>query len=647
MDRNFENDCTVAIAKDVAGQQRTKHIDVRQKWLSEQHEQGKIEVKFVPGEKQKADILTKPLHKTKFQENRRHFLTNLILALCMFNVVISFSLKPVPPVVYVDSDLPYFGGLQDVDFHYEEINLCDKFFNNITNRPEWKKLLYDCNEMYREATFKQMKDCIPSNTVSRKYTTSSTDYENMLVRAENKIGRVTRAIPALIFLVISVVSNGGALYAVGRGSVNAENINIVKQRLFDLQDLHKQAERSLNATIDGIKQLDKIDKKVIEKLNYIDQSISNYPLIVARYTYVSNYLSEVKTHLKMVNKGLKDFRVAPELMDLAKRPYWSDAAAKFSTVETCNVNKSDPNFNLKLTFYMPQIDKDVKILRARSFKFWNKTAENRYCLTKYTGPRLVLTNTSLNCYDDLDSDYEHDAFIMGYTCDKQDQSLSWIENTFTETFCDKEPNYHHKEQVIMAGGQNLIYCPNQQIMIRDKQYPCPEHVFALPVAESFVLDSYKFAATRRTESIVNTLEKQISDDIITSLSIDTVRINGVNTTTLDREFNRLNDMVNSILGTKLNLRQMPSISESFGSPFKIIHAFFSDVWRWMEKGLLFVVIAGLFMLLTVSMPLLDLMVIVVKFVFKIVKMNLTRLQALFRRKALTRRSRRYDPELDG
>lgn len=62
----IDNLSIVRLASNENSHQRTKHIDVGLKWLSQQHVNKNIAVNHVPGDEQKADILTKPSPKNKF-----------------------------------------------------------------------------------------------------------------------------------------------------------------------------------------------------------------------------------------------------------------------------------------------------------------------------------------------------------------------------------------------------------------------------------------------------------------------------------------------------------------------------------------------------------------------------------------------------
>jgi hypothetical protein len=53
----------ISVAKNPVLHSRTKHIEVRYHFLRNNVEKGNIDIIYVPTEKQRADILTKPLHQ--------------------------------------------------------------------------------------------------------------------------------------------------------------------------------------------------------------------------------------------------------------------------------------------------------------------------------------------------------------------------------------------------------------------------------------------------------------------------------------------------------------------------------------------------------------------------------------------------------
>ncbi|KAL7603474.1 hypothetical protein Lser_V15G15914 [Lactuca serriola] len=67
---NVDNRSSLDLMKNPVFHGRSKHIDIRFHFIRECVENGEISVKFVPSEEQKADILTKPLGRLKFEVMR-------------------------------------------------------------------------------------------------------------------------------------------------------------------------------------------------------------------------------------------------------------------------------------------------------------------------------------------------------------------------------------------------------------------------------------------------------------------------------------------------------------------------------------------------------------------------------------------------
>ncbi|CAA7014536.1 unnamed protein product [Microthlaspi erraticum] len=66
----IDNQSAIALTRNPVFHGRSKHIHTRYHFIRECVENGQVEVEHVPGEKQKADILTKALGRIKFKEMR-------------------------------------------------------------------------------------------------------------------------------------------------------------------------------------------------------------------------------------------------------------------------------------------------------------------------------------------------------------------------------------------------------------------------------------------------------------------------------------------------------------------------------------------------------------------------------------------------
>lgn len=61
-----DNQGAIALAKNDQFHARTKHIEIREKWVREAVAAGQVELEYIPTDQQVADGLTKPLSKDKF-----------------------------------------------------------------------------------------------------------------------------------------------------------------------------------------------------------------------------------------------------------------------------------------------------------------------------------------------------------------------------------------------------------------------------------------------------------------------------------------------------------------------------------------------------------------------------------------------------
>ena len=66
----IDNMSAVKLVKNPTFHKRSKHIEVRHYFVREKFDEGRLTVEHISGEEQIADILTKPLHKNRFQQLR-------------------------------------------------------------------------------------------------------------------------------------------------------------------------------------------------------------------------------------------------------------------------------------------------------------------------------------------------------------------------------------------------------------------------------------------------------------------------------------------------------------------------------------------------------------------------------------------------
>lgn len=171
----IDNQSAIKIAVNEGGQARTKHIDVRHKWLTEQVQNKKIDVKHISGEDQPADLLTKPLHKPKFINNRSKLLTQMLLTLGAITICLPTnegrSLKYTDHVTLKPADFIHVKGDTRYKLTNTFVNPCETFFGYSTTDGTGDTLPKYCFEYYVKKIYNSIPNCKKLATIGPNLTT--------------------------------------------------------------------------------------------------------------------------------------------------------------------------------------------------------------------------------------------------------------------------------------------------------------------------------------------------------------------------------------------------------------------------------------------------------------------------------------------
>lgn len=157
----IDNQSAVRISNNESGLQRTKHIDIRRRWLNEQVQAKKIIVNHISSDKQAADILTKALYRSKFETNRSFLMTQLTL-LCMIGLCSAEQgqlSKTTDHITLVPSGNVYIYGDNRYKLSNTFVNPCEVLFNYSTTLSITEVLIKHCNEYYEQKLLQQLTNC--------------------------------------------------------------------------------------------------------------------------------------------------------------------------------------------------------------------------------------------------------------------------------------------------------------------------------------------------------------------------------------------------------------------------------------------------------------------------------------------------------
>lgn len=568
----IDNKSTINIVVNEEAQDRTKHIDVRHKWLTEHHNSGSIKIAHISGDQQKADILTKPLHPTKFATNRNWLLGSLAMLLtlsCISTPSSSILLKRALPVYYKSSDVEYVNQLQKIRFKIVIVNPCESYFRNITeNLSINKHLIDDCEKAYRNIVrLDQCRNNTPAihlgkreinlESVSGLFTSISKEIglsggtvvmehiqsPNVTVNEREK-----RFLPALA-VVATVVIVGNQAYMSHSLDVNVSNVKELAKATNMEREFLRQSYGVLKETRETIHDINHRIAHLEHRVDYIDRTIDKFPKIIALVNKYDSDFNDIQEILADIDNAAIYHQASPSIFKFTRNSTLLGLKREQLQLEFCGeeLNRNDKNVAFNYQILMPQIDRRVKIMEAEAFRFWNQTAPSKFCWMKYSGPRYVLVNTTNSCQLDVQEYWISSKSVSNHPCNQDNKQLESITKLYNPDVCRNNFTGDTKDiQIKHHNGLYKIYCFGNNITVGDQKLPCPDYVFELPLSERFELNEEVHDLGEVSTITVNTIELYINDQLTERLKTDKIKIYGSNTTALDSAFGRLSRLTESI-----------------------------------------------------------------------------------------------------
>lgn len=567
-----DNQSSIKIAENGVGRQRTKHIDVRAKWITNEIEKKTIALSHITGNENPADIFTKPLQKQQFEKNRSLIMSTFLM-LTMLSVFISCgeaSLSKTSPVYYSESEKLVVNGMTTYDVGVFIPNPCEIYFKNSTvNWSITDDLQKICNSWFNEL----------SNDINQCQI-KITNIELKIENHNNEIGllRDKRFIP-LIWIAIIIIT-AEASYIVHNAEQNSKNAHLLKDAINDNKRIMDQAIQGMEAVRDSIHELNEKLDEMEEKIISLNKTVHQYPKSYALLAHVFHFVESTRPLLQDINRSVRKGKISNSLKTLTNQDFWIEPAEKYSKLLSCERRMDKTGLEISLKFTVPKIDDTTQILEATGFKIWNLTTPNSGCRLKYSGPRYVLANRTTNCFMGIDSAWFDGELLEAHPCDTSDSaSLKGREPTYTKERCGEYKSSPNDIQIKRFNGFHRIYCKGNQILIKGLNQTCPDYVFQIPLTEPFVVNNYSYeVSSAKREISVNADLLEINNFISKELSIDKVEINTKSLIKLDDKLNKLNEMFKKV-GANITLVESDfgSLGDFLSSPWKALTSLWSSV----------------------------------------------------------------------
>lgn len=265
------------MSNSLVSKQRTKHIDVRRRFLSQGVEDKKIAVEHVPGQEQVADLLTKPLPALRFINLRSRLMGLIALVLTMCAVVGAAPRSPfaeVPPIYYALTNIAYLRGVVTQHVTVDIINRCNNYFVNVTSDEVInQRLLADCDASFHAHTRIKLADVF----LDRNYKTARGQ--------TNRIKRSHGTSAVLSYFVHSGLKN----YQVFSGEDSKTNVEELSKKLNSHSEVFVRAMVALNETRNTLKDLNARVMDNALAINYLNETLREFPKVMALVNSVGEY----------------------------------------------------------------------------------------------------------------------------------------------------------------------------------------------------------------------------------------------------------------------------------------------------------------------------------------------------------------------
>lgn len=508
----IDNTSTIKISQDCYLKQRTKHIDVRARYLSEKVQQDEIEVKHVPTEAQLSDILTKPLARTTFEKLRLNFLRFCITLLCVFCLSSftgeAYKFKQAAPVTYRMTNNVYSTGIIERKYYIDMPSPCSHYFGNITGERDVDIMLQkDCETLFRSEVYRPSREC-RRKMVPPKET--------------NIITRHKRGVIALAGIIIShTVLAGATGYSLYSGEMNNQNFKSVVKSINDHKSIFNKLEIALEEISKNQIKISEDYDQIQQVMSRLNNTLRSSVQVSATITKVYSSIIELGRVLNELEAGLRNGKLPSSFAKIIDQNPVDAQSYEYSEIQECtiDINVFDKGgLRLYLHVLIPVIDPSIHIVEADSIRVWNHTSDNKYCRLKYVGPRFTMVNSTNQCYRDVQTYWLDGNILRGHPCNDEKQQRDKIENiqnTFVEEICKEKLEVSSDDlQIRLNNGMFLIYCLGHMIKIDNESRDCPDYVFETPITVEYSLNDQHHTASSQTKIVINPLLSRINEDLL-------------------------------------------------------------------------------------------------------------------------------------
>lgn len=486
----IDNISAVRIANDDGGQKRTKHIDVRYKWLNEQSENKAISIKHIAGTDQAADILTKPLHKSRFQANRS-MLMSLLTLIMMLTVMSCESLTKTEPIMFSQSKFKLFNSAELWTVKLIIPNLC-QLVNDTLPVDSIKLTINECHANQ----LKLMRALTHCNGVLLDFD----------MRMTTRIG----------------LGNDSNLTKPYFATFEGSKLITLDETARGLSKL-RDNDRDYLITQLNLKIKDHLRQQIIKY-----KSGNNQTLVWSET--INPLMADYQSNLVELNNQLKNrnLSVASKIWNSNSQSMSQSDEAMRAKLFNCSSNRTDEGIEIDLHFVTTaKSDPAIQFFDAEYFDFYNTTRDvnNTVCWMTYHGPKHIMVNTTNDCMVEVSPKILIDTPTEVQLCEKPSKNLKayathlWHKEFCTATILPQK----EKVQIKYNNDMAKIYCFPFNVSVDDEVQPCPDFVFEANLTSVYRVAGMELIGSKRTTPI-ETKQSNIIKEISSVLRFDEIKM---------------------------------------------------------------------------------------------------------------------------
>jgi hypothetical protein len=496
-----DNTSSIRLVENPEFHKRTKHIDVRYHYIRELAENGEVIVKYVSTQEQKADILTKPLAKTKHKEMRDKLnlssneiiqrsgggtkpgvFWTLVTLLGMMTMAQSTTIQNSQPVLWRGSKTPIISGYEKVNLRIHLISPCSLITDEVVHTDVLDTTIDMCNQMYTNYFTSEMQKMCPT-------------FENNHLPGRRQKRFVVTGTIAIVSLVVVGLGIGGAAIVgatMSRLSSLEEFVDLNQQRLDYLEKemnfteaAHKKLRRDVNRLI--------LETEVHE--GDFDELKTKSPNSHFTLSYITTHLMIGKGIIRDSIRAWENHKILPSLMDYFNISLPCGDTECNLPLATANKCYFGPNMDdLYFELDIPKVNKEMQLVEADPFDLFLQTW-NQTCKVVYTGPKNAILSKADGCPIALNVRVTHMYdLVLAPTAECMKEVKNPSNSFFTIDHCyekgDADPV--HYIQVKPHHGLLHIYCYGNNITTDQYTQACPKEVFLLPIGARFKINNQEF-----------------------------------------------------------------------------------------------------------------------------------------------------------